>query len=70
MRRFSKPGEVFVDGGVLAGEADALADLVGVLRRRRSRRRSRAHWSGERIVERIRTMVVLPEPLGPRRPKT
>ena len=63
-------GQVLVDGGVLAGEADALADVVGLRRRRRCPSTVARPASGRRIVVKIRTAVVLPAPFGPSRPST
>ena len=63
-------GEVLVDRGVLAGEADAArAPAAGPCARRRRAPRA-VPPSGLSSVVRIRTAVVLPAPLGPSRPST
>ena len=69
-RQVLAAGEVLVDRGVLAGEADASpARVAGPLSRRR-RARGAEPPSGRSSVVSIRTAVVLPAPLGPRSPST
>ena len=64
-------GQVLVDRGVLAGDAEELADDVRAACARRCRRSAALarRRSGSRVAS-ILSMVVLPAPLGPRTPKT
>ena len=62
-------GEVRVDGGVLTGEPDAPRTACGLAHDVAPSTSARPA-SGCRIVASMRTAVVLPAPLGPRRPKT
>ena len=57
-----------VERRLLERDADAPAHLVRLGRRRRTRRRARGPPVGRRSVTSIRTVVVLPAPLGPRKP--
>ena len=61
-------GEVLVDGGELAGQADEPADGVGLGRRCRGRAPRALPASGRSSVASIRIVVVLPAPLGPSTP--
>ena len=63
-------GEVLVDGGVLAGEADALAAPPAGAAATSMPSTVARPASGRRMVVRIRTAVVLPAPFGPSRPST
>ena len=63
-------GEDVVDRVVLAGEADPEADLARRRAPRRARPRARRPSRSRSSVEKMRTAVVLPAPLGPSRPHT
>ena len=63
-------GEVAVERRVLEDEADVAADVVALARRRRGRRRARCPTVGVASVQSMLIVVVLPAPLGPRKPKT
>ena len=61
-------GEVLVDRGHLAGQADEAAHRVGLARRCRGRAPGRCRASGRSRVASMRIVVVLPAPLGPSTP--
>ena len=61
--------QVLVHRRVLAGEADDLAHLLGLARTSKPGH-ARAARVGRSSVARMRTVVVLPAPFGPSRPRT
>ncbi len=61
-------GLLRVEGGVLEGDADAQAHLVGLACRRRSRPPWPTRRSGLISVQSTRTVVDFPAPFGPRKP--
>ena len=63
-------GEVLVHRRVLTGESDHATAAPGPGARRRSRPRWRGPHPACSSVARMRTVVVLPAPLGPSRPRT
>ena len=64
-----EPGEVLVDGGVLAGDADLATGFGRIGEHVDTGDDGRAE-SGRSSVVRMRTAVVLPAPFGPSRPST
>ncbi len=62
-------GQHLVDGGVLAGEADRALTPIGSVEQVVAGDRRRAGVGREQVA-RMRTIVVLPAPLGPSRAKT
>ena len=62
-------GQVLIHRGVLAGQPDDAPAFVGLRHHVMAEHRG-GSGSGSRMVERMRTAVVLPAPFGPRRPST